>query len=48
MPGYYETPGHMTASVHHTESILPATAPLVKKKYIKNQNRFSVDKQILP
>ncbi|MBQ8358313.1 MAG: hypothetical protein IJX37_00150 [Oscillospiraceae bacterium] len=40
MPGYYETPGHMAASVHHTESILPASAGNVKNKYIKNKTEY--------
>ena len=47
MQGYHETRGHSAASVHHTESILPATTPNVKEKYRKNRNRFSVDNKSL-
>jgi hypothetical protein len=39
MQGYHETRGHSAASVHHTESILPATTPNVKEKYRKNRKR---------
>ena len=35
--GYHETLGHTDTSVHHTESILPASCWNVKKKYGKKE-----------